>query len=99
MLTADFRCQEAAMNRLLATTATAALCAAWMAAIPARADDAPATAPAPAAASSQPGTMQDAINVQVAAATAERQQGHIAEAAKAFSQVKLVAPADPVVRG
>jgi cytochrome c-type biogenesis protein CcmH/NrfG len=86
------------MNRLLATTATAALCAAWMAVMPAWADDA-ATAPASAAPTSQPGTMQDAINVQVAAAKAERQQGHIAEAAKAFAQLMLVAPNDPAVLG
>jgi Flp pilus assembly protein TadD len=86
------------MNRLLATTTTALLCAAWMAAMPARADDA-ATSATSAAPASQPGTMQDAINIQVAAAKAERQQGHVAEAAKAFAQLMLVAPNDPAVLG
>jgi Flp pilus assembly protein TadD len=86
------------MNRLLATTAAAALCAAWSMATPARAD-ADAKAPVPAHSAAQPRTLQDAINIQVADAKALRLQGRLDEAAKAFVQLMLVAPADPAVLG
>jgi Flp pilus assembly protein TadD len=91
------------MNRLLATTAAAALCAAWSIGTSAWADaDATTLAPTPAPAAdsaAQPKTLQDAINVQVAAAKSERLQGHLDEAAKAFVQLMLVAPTDPAVLG
>jgi Flp pilus assembly protein TadD len=83
------------MNRLLATTAAAALCAAWMVATPVWADD-DDVAPAPAA-DVQPKTLQDAIDIQVAAAKTLRQQGRVDEAAKAFSQLMLVAPDNPAL--
>lgn len=90
------------MNRLLATTAAAALCATWLTGTSALADT-DATTPAPVAAApdaeAQPKTLQDAINIQVAAAKALRLQGHLDEAAKAFVQLMLVAPADPAVLG
>jgi Flp pilus assembly protein TadD len=87
------------MNRLLATTAAAALCAAWSMGTSAWAD-ADATTPVPAADSAaQPKTLQDAINVQVVAAKNQRLQGHLDEAAKAFVQLMLVAPNDPAVLG
>jgi Flp pilus assembly protein TadD len=93
------------MNRFLATTAVAALCTAWTLATPVRADDdtpapAPATSATPADDSAtQPKTMQDAINAQIADAKAQRLQGHVDEAAKAFAQLMLVAPDDPAVLG
>jgi Flp pilus assembly protein TadD len=92
------------MTRLLCTTAVAALCAAWIVATPVWADDDNAVAPAAAttdapAADAQPKTLQDAINIQIAVAKAQRQQGQVDEAAKAFAQLMLVAPDNPTVLG
>lgn len=94
------------MSRFLATTATMALCAAWMLALPARASDdvtsvaasATDTAPAPDDAA-QPKTMLDAINIQIAKAKALRLQGDVDDAAKAYAQLMLVAPDNPALLG